>query len=259
MKKMLGSLFGLIVLATVFLAGFALGQTNLIPKTTLKRLVRSATGGAQSDSDDRSEYYRHKKSFFEKHGRQSRVVFVGDSLTCNADWQELFPGLDATNRGIISDRTDGVYARIDSILSTNAHSAFVMIGFNDLNNGFELPAVFGTYEKIVNELAENGMRVYVQSTLLAGTPHAEINPMIMRLNELLENLCRDNEHANYIELNHALAIEGRLRPEYSLDGVHLNGDGYAAWRDVITDTVSEVSASDRATSTSATADQLPDR
>tara|TARA_R110002049_G_scaffold27321_2_gene94047 strand:+ start:140101 stop:140793 length:693 start_codon:yes stop_codon:yes gene_type:complete len=210
----------------------------------MKRIARTLTGGTRS-GDDYSDYHHHRKSFFEELGCRSDVVFVGDSITCNADWREVFPGLNATNRGVISDRTDGVLHRIDSILSTRAHTAFVMIGFNDIHQGFKVDQVFANYEKLVERLVESGMHVFVQSTLFAGTQHVQLNPAIGRLNERLQALCERFDGATYIDLNQALAFDGKLSSEYSRDGVHLNGHGYVAWRDAIGHLISAVAVPDQ--------------
>ena len=240
---MLVYFLGAVFLGTVFLAGYVLGSSNSISKSTFKRLFLTALRRQSSVAKRHSDYYHHKKSFFEQHGRSSEIVFVGDSLTCNADWQELFPAIDATNRGIIGDRTENVLSRIDSILSTDAHTAFVMIGFNDLHQGLDVKTALNNYREIVQQLIRHNMRVIVQSTLLAGKHHVGINPKILSLNSALQELCRRTEGASYIELNDAMAVNGQLNPEFSRDGVHLNADGYAAWRDVISDALYQASES----------------
>ena len=45
------------------------------------------------------------------------VVMIGDSLTDGAEWREIFPDQKIVNRGIDSDTTDGVLARLDEIVS----------------------------------------------------------------------------------------------------------------------------------------------
>jgi len=75
-------------------------------------------------------------SFYEQHGNHDYdIVFIGDSLTDSAEWEDLFPSSNIANRGIGGDRTNGVLKRMNSIYSTNASKAFIMLGINDLKFG----------------------------------------------------------------------------------------------------------------------------
>jgi hypothetical protein len=44
-----------------------------------------------------------------------QVVFLGDSLTDGARWDELFPGIPVRNRGVPADTTADVLARLDQV------------------------------------------------------------------------------------------------------------------------------------------------
>ena len=47
---------------------------------------------------DHSDYFYHKKSFFDRHGgHEYDAVFIGDSITDGAEWKELFPSLKIAN------------------------------------------------------------------------------------------------------------------------------------------------------------------
>ena len=187
-----------------------------------------------SPSPRYSDYFYHKKSFFEQHGRSNYdVVFIGDSITDGAEWEDLFPSLEIANRGIGGDRADGVLKRLDSIYSTSASRAFIMIGINDLNAGMGVDEVFNNYMDIVNALSEHEMKVYIQSTIFAGKQLEYLNTKIFSLNERLKTFSEQNNAVTYIDLNAGLAKDSLLNPIYSRDGVHLNGNGYAVWKDTI--------------------------
>lgn len=181
-----------------------------------------------------SDYFYHKKSFFEQHGGdQYDVVFIGDSITDWAEWEDLFPALKIANRGIAGDRTDGVLKRMDSIYSTNAKKAFIMIGLNDISAGTEVNDVVENYKSIISNLVAHGMQTYVQSTILAGTQKAELNKNIMALNDHLKKMADNNKSFTYIDLNAGLTRGSVLNSRYSRDDIHLNGSGYAVWKDMI--------------------------
>ncbi|NNK84271.1 MAG: G-D-S-L family lipolytic protein [Desulfobacterales bacterium] len=195
-----------------------------------KQIAKPNTNANQSHSD----YFYHKKSFFDQHGgHEYDAVFIGDSITDEADWNELFPSLKIANRGIAGDRTDSVLKRMGSIYSTNAIKAFIMLGINDLVNGVEINKVVENYHSIIRKLVAHRMQVYVQSTILAGKQKAQLNTKIKALNEQLKKIADTNESVTYIDLNLILAKDSFLNVDYSRDGLHLNGTGYAVWKNMI--------------------------
>jgi lysophospholipase L1-like esterase len=81
----------------------------------------------------------------------------------------------------------------------------------------------------------NGMQIYVQSTILLGKSRAHLNTKIMALNKELEKIADKNALVTYIDLNSRLAKDSLLNSTYSRDDVHLNGAGYAVWKNLIKD------------------------
>ena len=181
-----------------------------------------------------TDYSCDKKSFIEQHsGHNYDVVFIGDSNTYGAEWQELFPSLRIANRGINGDRTDGVIKRLESIYSTSASKAFIMIGINDFYYGMSVNEVFDNYKNIVSKLVDHGMEVYIQSTIFAGKRNKGLNKRIMALNERLQILAKQTDSVTYIDINVGLAPDSLLKKWYTWDDIHLNGDGYAIWKELI--------------------------
>ncbi len=214
-----------------FTYGVVTVQYKIFPFEQLRAIKQIAS---PSPSPTYSDYFYHKKSFFEQHGgRNYDVVFIGDSITDGAEWEDLFPSLKIANRGIGGDRTDGVLKRLDSIYSTSAGRAFIMIGINDFSSGMSVDEVFENYRSIVNKLSEHGMKIYIQSTILAGKRGENLNIKIVELNKRLELFATQNDSITYIDLNAGLAQDSLLNPMYSRDDVHLNGKGYAVWKGII--------------------------
>ena len=214
---------------------FPFGQLKSIkqflnPSVNAKQIVKPSANANLSYSD----YFYHKKSFFEQHGgHEYDAVFIGDSIIDGAEWEELFPSLKIANRGITGDRTDGVLKRMDSIYSTNVIKAFIMIGINDLFDGAEVNDVLENYNTIIRKLDAHRMHVFVQSTILAGKQNVQLNTKIKALNEQLKKIADANESVTYIDLNIILATDSFLNADYSRDGIHLNGTGYAMWKKLI--------------------------
>lgn len=187
---------------------------------------------------ERTSYWRERTSFFHAFGRQADVVMIGDSLTDGAEWREMFPDQLIVNRGIDSDTTDGVLARMDDVLRLKPKLVFVMIGINDFADASRsVDAVFVTYRSIVSRLERGGTRVVVQSTLPCNEAKgvwkscAAINDKIRQLNARLATLA--SRRVSYVDLLPVLAAGSGLRDEFTYDGVHLNGEGYRLWKNAI--------------------------
>ena len=186
----------------------------------------------------RSSYWRERTSLFRTFGRRPAVVMIGDSLTDGAEWVEMFPRQDIATRGIDSDTTDGVLARLDDIVAARPRQAFVMIGINDFADAArDVDAVFADYRAIVARLQQAGVKVVVQSTLPCNEAKAvwkfcaSFNGKIAQLNARLRTLASSG--VAFVDLWPLLAVGGDLKAEFTFDGVHLNGEGYRQWQRAI--------------------------
>jgi lysophospholipase L1-like esterase len=177
-------------------------------------------------------YYLEKTSFFEVCGIESEIVMIGDSITDRAEWNELFPNLRIINRGIAGDTTKGVLNRMESIYSTNAKKAFIMIGINDLGKSIPVSDVLYNYMKIIALLKEHEIKPYIQSVLLVGDKYNHRNKNVLKLNAMLKELA-EKKNIVFIDLNKALSENNKLKDSYSFDDIHLNGDGYFVWKNCI--------------------------
>lgn len=220
-----------VIMMFLFLYGVVTVQYKIFPFNQLKAIKQLVSPTSKTSSLD---YFYHKKSSSEGQGRhQYDVVFIGDSITNRAEWGVLFPSQNIANLGLDGESTDGVLKRMDSIYATNARKAFIMIGINDFLDGAEVNDVIENYRKIINELVAQGIQTYVQSTILAGHRNARLNKKIMALNDQLKKIANEKKSFTYIDLNASLAKGLVLDSKYSPDDIHLNGSGYAVWKDVI--------------------------
>ena len=55
---------------------------------------------------------------------------------------------------------------------------------------------------------------------------------------MLQNYANENK-IDFVDINELLSIEGFLREEFTYDGVHLKGQGFAKWRDKILPVISK--------------------
>ncbi len=232
--------FSAALLITIFLSllfygfGIATAQYKIFPYEFIKSAKKFLIGESDSYTPPRSYYYQHRKSFFDAFGQENYdVVMIGDSITDEAEWEDLFPSLKIANRGISGDTTDGIVERIDSIVSTSANKAFIMVGLNDFQRGDSVDAVFSRYQNIVNALLDNRTTVYIQSTILGGKNVSHLNHSITALNEQLKLFTETDSNLIYVDINRNLSHANLLNAKYSSDGIHLNAEGYQAWRESI--------------------------
>lgn len=220
------------LLGIVFLYGLIAGSYKTFPFNEIKTLKRLVLGQTNDLYDISTPYYLSKVSFFKLNSKNNYdIVFIGDSLTDNAEWHDLFLDVSIANRGISGDRSAGILNRMDTIISTGAKKAFLMLGVNDINRGINIDLIFDNYKKIIIELQENNIEPYVQSTLFTDLNSID-NHNIEELNLKLKAFCK-KKSITFIDLNPLLSKSGRLSKNYSFDGLHLNGKGYSVWSQAI--------------------------
>lgn len=175
-------------------------------------------------------YYKHKKSQFETLANVDRydTVMLGDSITDEAQWDELLNSSTIQNRGISGDTTSGVLDRLDST-NKNIKKVFIMIGVNDIMRGKDVDEIYSNYKKIIEFFKQRGVKIHIQSTLYTGETKAQnFNHKVEDLNRRLEKFAKENRIA-FINLNKVLAENKVLKKEFTSDDLHLNGSAYQLW------------------------------
>lgn len=187
-------------------------------------------------------YYDQRETLFRSlpHTKND-IIFLGNSITDGGEWCELFDNKNVKNRGISGDVVEGVYDRLPTILKGNPAKIFLLIGVNDVAQGKSAEYIAEGIEKIVNKIKNESpkTKIYIQSILPVNdvfnmfTGHTKRAGVIIRCNELVKSMALKN-NITYIDL-YPLFIngDGKLKAEYTNDGLHLLGKGYIAWRDII--------------------------
>jgi lysophospholipase L1-like esterase len=184
--------------------------------------------------------YLHRADILQKLPitQASKIIFLGDSHTQQCEWAELFENQQIINRGIIGDVTEGLLKRLPTIVAIRPQKVFLMIGVNDLFVGVQQETMISNYQKIVQILQTQSptTKIVVQSVLPINNKVRQTNidnQHIASLNSKLQRLATQQK-VTFIDLTAAFTDKNAdLRPEFTFDGVHLNGNGYAAWRETI--------------------------
>lgn len=165
-------------------------------------------------------------STFELYKGDADIIFAGDSITAKCNFEEFFPDVNSINRGIGSDITEGLYNRMDEILSHKPKKIFIMVGINDIGNGVPEQTSMSYYRKIIEMIksVDTECDIYIESVL----PTTQLDlKQIAHFNSELESICK-SENVEYIDLFSDFLSGGSTDTNLiSADGVHLNGKGYS--------------------------------
>jgi lysophospholipase L1-like esterase len=177
--------------------------------------------------------YNIKQSIFEVLPNDSNeIIFLGNSLIDYCDWNELFQKSNIKNRGIEGDFVIGVIDRLNEIVESRPKKIFLMIGTNDLGHNRTITQILSDYERLIKLIKEKTpeTELYIQSILPTYNDPKRKNRDIIEINKSLLRLSAEYS-ATYINLFDILKTSnGKLNPDYSFDGLHLNGQGYLLWK-----------------------------
>ena len=168
------------------------------------------------------------------------ILFVGDSITDDCEWNELFDNPDILNRGIDGNHSASVLSRVHELTRHQATKLFLAVGTNDLPWN-TVDQVMANVESFCDILAEEspGTKIYIQSVLPVGPrpmfmdmgDSDEKNRLIVALNERYRLFCEERGYT-YID-NHSLFLseDGKgLDPVWGSDDLHLKGSAYLVWK-----------------------------
>lgn len=187
-------------------------------------------------------YYKRVELFKSEADTKNEIIFLGNSITEGGDWKTLFPTVNAVNRGISSDVTDGVLNRLDEVLSSKPKKIFILIGTNDLARGKSVDYVLNNCKLIIEKIKTDSKetKIYLQSVLPYNpnvgdkfSGHKANQQLVIVLNKKLKKLARKQE-VRYLNIHKKFRNKkGELKADLTYDGLHLNENGYVFWSKTI--------------------------
>lgn len=155
---------------------------------------------------------------------------LGDSITQKFEWQDALPGWQVANRGIGSDTTEGIRARLDSVKALQPTVISLMAGINDLSTR-NPEEVTTSYALLLDALAQElpDTTVIVNSVLPVSNSHPIDNQNVRSLNATIEALCQDRGLLFLNLYDSFVGENGCLKDNLTTDSVHLTPTGYALW------------------------------
>lgn len=189
-----------------------------------------------------STYYQQRLTQFRSLSKtKDDCIFLGNSITDGAEWNELFAGCPVKNRGISGDITAGVINRLDEVTNRKPAKIFLLIGTNDLSRNIKPDSVVKNIVLIADYVHQQNPagRLFIQSILPVNaiykkfTTHTDKGAQINQVNSLLKQNA-GSHHYSYINIHDAFCnAEGQMNARLTNDGLHLKGEGYLLWKHLI--------------------------
>lgn len=224
---------------------FLLKKMALRTKCLLWALLLAASCGCagfgQTTQKYDDYYYRRATLFDTLPITSSDIVFLGNSLTDGAEWNELLDNRHIKNRGIVGDIVQGYVDRLQPILKGKPKKLFVMGGVNDISHDVDGDSIGRAMEKLIVLVKQNcpKTKIYLQSLLPVNNDFKRYKRLlghetwVADANRALKAVA-ERQGVVWIDLYPLFADkDGKLRPELTNDGLHLVGNGYLIWRDAI--------------------------
>ncbi len=176
--------------------------------------------------------------------KNENIVFLGDSIF---DWfptDKIFSDLPIVNSGIVGNKTTDILKNMnDRVYKYNPTKVFINIGTNDIEfeDSDELnEEVYQNIIKIANGIKKHRknceiyiISIYPVNNNLPGANDRHISE-IKTINNKLKEYCSKTDGVEYIDaFKELIDSEEMLDTDYTDDGLHPNGLGYAKLTEIL--------------------------
>ena len=163
------------------------------------------------------------------------AVFFGDSITCDGNFDELFPALRIVNLGVYGDTLGDLLRRVPEVRDQHPKKIFLLGGINSLGPD-NAEDCLRKYAELMEALraACPKAELIVQSVLPVeeADRNGEINRAVRRFNEGLKTLA-ERRGCPFVDLYVLYEKDGSLDPALTRDGIHLNYTAYGPWAETV--------------------------
>lgn len=172
---------------------------------------------------------------------QNDIIFLGNSITARAQWNELLQLPTARNRGISGDTTFGILERLDEVTEGQPAKIFLLIGINDISRNFPDDQILQNYKKIIRRIQQESpsTKIYIETILPVNKSfnvykrHYDKDEHILYINNELRKLAPKMGVTMIDIYPKFLDAQNRLDAQYTDEGLHLNEKGYLKWAKIL--------------------------
>jgi lysophospholipase L1-like esterase len=196
------------------------------------------------DSSFRPNNYALKVGQFKSYPHSTKdIVFLGNSITANVEWRELLGMDNIKNRGISGDISFGILERLDEVIDGKPAKVFILIGINDISRNIPDEMIVANYRKIISRIQSGSpqTKIYFHTLLPVNNEftqfknHYNKDEHIAFLNNSLKTIAKETK-ITLIDLHPILQdANGKLDKKYTIDGLHINAEGYEVWKKLLRD------------------------
>lgn len=197
----------------------------------------------EEEKRQKIERYRRLNQFVKK----GQILFVGSSLMEQFPIYEFIQDFDIEqtiyNRGVGGYTTTDLMKVLEvCVFELEPGKIFINIGSNDLNGeDYSSEKLIANYEQIIRQIMERlpQVKLYLMAYYpvnkeaasdpwMAQTLSIRNNERVRAANALVADLAK-SYGLQYIDVNKNICDEaGRMKAEYTIEGMHMYGDGYRA-------------------------------
>jgi lysophospholipase L1-like esterase len=205
-------------------------------------VLQAQSQTANWDSTYRPGNFAFKVEQFKSYPNSSKdIIFIGNSITAGTDWMELLGNPNVRNRGISSDITFGILERLDEVTEGKPAKVFILIGINDISRNIPDSFIVRNYQLIIKRIKKESpsTKIYfhtllpVNNTFTQFKNHYNKDEHILYVNKEVKKLAA-KEKITVIDIySKFLDADKKLDKRYTVDGLHLNAEGYKVWAEVL--------------------------
>lgn len=163
------------------------------------------------------------------------ILFFGDEMVKNGEWNELLHNKNVKNRGswwgyggeiaTVSKFVDAAFAnKNNGVKREDPAKILLYTGTEDLNRGTALTTVKTAYKALIDKLKKNAPTSPI--ALVSLMPTSKANANIKEFNKWLETTAKADEKLTYIDIYSALATTNGTADQKYFTGNYLYGAGY---------------------------------
>jgi lysophospholipase L1-like esterase len=205
-------------------------------------LLIAAVQGYSQEYERAKLWENEMKAFAETDRRQTppreAVLFVGSSSFYR--WRTIredFPRTDLINRGFGGSRLEDVnYFAPQIVLPYKPRIIVLYAGENDIAEGATAADVLGEIKRFVGIVKKSLPNTRVLFVSIKPSPlRWSFWPEMRRANELIRTELSLEKKVRFVDVAAAM-LDKNGKPKggiYESDRLHLNGNGYAIWRDIL--------------------------